>query len=324
MGGRAPGAAPVQAIQGAPLCGTSELERCRDEFLSYLALERNMSRLTVAAYERDISSYISFLLARGCEHPEQIDHHDTEAFARAKYDAGYARSSVSRALSAAKSWHRFMVREGLCTQHPTAGMKLPKSAHRLPDVISVEAVYKLLDQSFPANETGLRDCAMLEMLYGCGLRASELCGLTLSDLYLDENFIRVFGKGSKERLVPLVGSALFALKHYLDKGRDILAAHARKSAPASQVFLNARGQKISRQSVHSICERYGLAAGITGLHPHTLRHSFATHMLAGGADLRVLQELLGHADIATTQIYTHLDRTQISEVYRAAHPRAQS
>ena len=151
---------------------------------------------------------------------------------------------------------------------------------------------------------------------------SELCGLDLRDLYLDEEFMRVFGKGSKERLVPVMGSARAALEAYLAGPRAELAAHDRHARATGAVFLNKNGGRISRQSVHAMCERYGRLVGLEGLHPHTLRHSFATHMLAGGADLRVLQEILGHADISTTQIYTHVDRTQLQEVYLAAHPRA--
>ena len=162
----------------------------------------------------------------------------------------------------------------------------------------------------------------LEVLYGCGLRVSELCGLDLRDLYLDDEFMRVFGKGSKERVVPIVGSARSALAAYLAGPRAELAAHDRVRRGSAAVFLNKNGGRISRQSVHATCERYGRLVGIEGLHPHTLRHSFATHLLAGGADLRVLQEILGHADISTTQIYTHLDRSQLQEVYLAAHPRA--
>lgn len=152
---------------------------------------------------------------------------------------------------------------------------------------------------------------MLEVLYGCGLRASELCGLDVNEVYLDEGFVRVMGKGSKERLVPLVGTARRVLGTYLAEARSELFSHTGSASAPAAVFLNMRGTRLSRQSVHAICERYGRVVGIEGLHPHTLRHSFATHMLAGGADLRALQEILGHADIATTQIYTHVDRTQL-------------
>ena len=155
------------------------------------------------------------------------------------------------------------------------------------------------------------------------MRVSELTGLDIRDLYLDDEFVRVVGKGSKERLVPITGSALRVLHSYLTDGaRNDLLRHSRGTAISPAVFLNARGTRLSRQSVHGICERYGRMVGIEGLHPHTLRHSFATHMLAGGADLRALQEILGHADISTTQLYTHLDQTQLREVYLAAHPRA--
>ena len=164
---------------------------------------------------------------------------------------------------------------------------------------------------------------MLEVLYGCGLRVSELAGLDLSACYLDAGFLRIFGKGSKERLVPIVGSALVALSTYLDEGRPFL--HLTSSAASQDpraVFLNARGGRISRQSIFNVVERCGAAVGIAGLHPHVLRHAFASHMLAGGADLRVLQEILGHADISTTQIYTHVDREHIREEYYLSHPRA--
>lgn len=317
------GAVPVRAdIPAVPLTGATELERGRDEYLAHLSLERNLSANTVAGYRRDLDAYIAFLLERGIERPDEVSRRDVEDFVAAKRAAGYADTSVSRALSAAKGWHRFLVREGMARSHPTASIKLPKTADHLPDYLTVDQVTALLDQPFPDTPAGARDRAALEVLYGCGLRVSELCGLTERDLYLDDEFLRVLGKGSKERLVPIMGSALAALEAYLAGPRAELAAHARRGGPADAIFLNARGQRLSRQSVHAICERYGRLVGIERLHPHTLRHSFATHMLAGGADLRVLQEILGHADISTTQIYTHVDRTQVMEEYLAAHPRA--
>ena len=302
---------------------STELSRCCDEFLSHLSVERNLAENTIAAYRRDLAGYLAFLAERGITAPDEVTRRDVEDFIATRRDAGAAGSSIDRALSAVKGLHRFMVREGLATAHPTATIRAPKKDERLPEFITVVQARALLDQRFPDTAAGQRDRTVLEVLYGCGLRASELTGLNLGDLYLDEEFLRVVGKGSKERLVPIVGTARAALASYVDDGaRAELAAHARDVGAGSAVFLNARGGRLSRQSVHTLCERYGRAVGIEGLHPHTLRHSFATHMLAGGADLRVLQEILGHADISTTQVYTHLDRTQLREVYLAAHPRA--
>lgn len=286
-------------------------------------MERGLSRNTVDAYRRDLTGYLEFLAERGISRPDDVTRRAIEDFVAAKRDAGFAGSSIERALSAVKGFHRFMVREGLSSIHPTSAMRLPKKDERLPDFISIDDAIALLDQPFPDTPAGERDHAVLEVLYGCGLRVSELCGLDLADLYLDEEFLRVMGKGSKERLVPITGTARAAIASYCyDGARASLAAHARRTATNSAVFLNKNGGRLSRQSVHTLCERYGRAVGIEGLHPHTLRHSFATHMLAGGADLRVLQEILGHSDISTTQIYTHLDRTQLREVYLSAHPRA--
>lgn len=301
----------------------TELSRCRDEFLSHLAVERNLAANTIAAYRRDLSGYLAFLTARGIVRPDDVARRDVEDFVASRREAGAAGSSIDRALSAVKGLHRFMVREGLATAHPTAAIQAPKKDERLPEFITIAQAQALLDQPFPGTAAGTRDHAALEVLYGCGLRVSELTGLNLGDLYLDEEFLRVVGKGSKERLAPIAGSARRALASYIEDGaRAELAGHARGAGAGSAVFLNARGGRLTRQSVHALCERYGRAAGIEGLHPHMLRHSFATHMLAGGADLRVLQEILGHADISTTQVYTHLDRTQLRDVYLAAHPRA--
>lgn len=310
----APGALP--AVEPTPL------DRALADFLDCISVERGLSANTVAAYRRDLTTYLAFLADRGIADPDDIDRHDVEAFVADRHDGGYASSSVERSLSAVKSFHRFMAREGISAAHPTAAIRLPKKEDRLPDCLSIDAASELLDQKFPDTALGLRDHAELEVLYGCGLRVSELVGMDLKNLYLDDGFIRVFGKGSKERLVPIVGSAARTLTVYLENARDELAAHARGFSDGEAVFLNKNGRRLSRQAVHAACEHYGNLVGIEGLHPHTLRHSFATHMLAGGADLRALQEILGHADISTTQIYTHIDRTQLREVYLAAHPRA--
>lgn len=300
---------------------TTPLERCCAEYLGHLAVERGLSANTLAAYRRDLAAYRAFLAERGIDTPDAVTRRDIEDFVAARRAAGYASSSINRALSAVKGLHRFLVREGLTEAQPTSTVHFSRAEERLPDCLTIDQARALLEQPFPDTATGARDRAMLEVLYGCGLRASELSGLDADDLYLDDEFLRVRGKGSKERLVPIAGAAARALCAYLDGPRGELAAHARRGVSPA-VFLNARGGRISRQSVHAIVERAGRLVGIEGLHPHTLRHSFATHMLAGGADLRVLQEILGHASISTTQIYTHIDRTQLREVYLAAHPRA--
>lgn len=300
------------------------IERGINEYLDYLRVERGASPLTVEAYGRDLAGWAAWLAEEGgATEPDDVTRAHVERYSAHLHGLGYAASSVERAISAIKGLHRFLYADGLAASFPTADVKLPKKPDRLPETITVEQAFELLDQPFPPTCAGCRDHTMLEVLYGCGLRVSELCGLDLSEVYLDEGFLRVFGKGSKERLVPIVGSAARAMADYLSSGRPGLHGKAGSYAQdGAAVFLNARGGRISRQSVHHVVERAGAAVGIPGLHPHTLRHAFATHMLAGGADLRVLQEILGHADISTTQIYTHVDREHIRAEYYSAHPRA--
>ena len=296
-----------------------DLAAAKEEYLDYLRVERACSSNTIEAYGRDLDRYIDYLAGSGATGPGEVERPLVEAYVGALCDLGLAASSIERAVSAVKGFHRFMLREEISPTCPTADLPLPAKPRRLPDVISREDAAHLLDQPFPNTAAGLRDHAMLEVLYGCGLRVSELCGLDLRDADLDEELLRVFGKGSKERVVPILGAAARVLGEYLEQGRGELVG----KKPNAAVFLNVRGGRISRQSAHKIVERYGRVVGIEGLHPHTLRHSFATHLLEGGADLRVVQELLGHADISTTQLYTHLDRSHIRRVYLSAHPRAQ-
>lgn len=295
-----------------------DLARAREEYLGYLAVERGSSDNTVAAYGRDLERYVAWLAERGVSDPEDVTRPLVEGHVAALVEAGLAPASVERAVSAVKGFHRFMVADEICSAFPTSDLPLPAKPERLPEVLSVEQAARLLDQPFPSTPTGLRDHAILEVLYGCGLRVSELTGLDLRATLLDEGLLRVVGKGEKERVVPVLGAAASALSSYLDRGRGALAGRR----PCEAVFLNVRGGRLSRQSVHSIVEKYGCVAGLPGLHPHTLRHSFATHLLEGGADLRAVQELLGHANIATTQLYTHVDRSHIRRVYLEAHPRA--
>lgn len=292
------------------------------DFLAYLAIERGSSPNTVAAYRRDLARYETTLVDRSVASPASARRDDVTEHVRRLREAGLAASSIERNVAAIKSFHRFLVREGVTSENPTAGLPLPKVPVRLPESISIEDIERLLSQPFPADPSGYRDRAILEVLYGCGLRVSELIGLDTTAFDLEMGLVRVFGKGSKERLVPVGGAADRALREYLAHGRPYLRAKKATVRPDPvAVFLNQRGQRLSRQAVFGIVRTYGGRAGLD-LHPHTLRHSFATHMLQGGADLRALQEMLGHADISTTQVYTHVDRTHIMEEYLSTHPRA--
>lgn len=286
--------------------------------MGYLAFERGSSSHTVEAYGRDLERYVKALEEKGVTEPDDVTRPLIEEHLEHLAEEGYAPSSVERALSAIKSFHRFMLQEEISSVSPAAALPLPKKAERLPDVLSVRQALALLDQPFPKTAAGQRDRAIIEVLYGCGLRVSELTGLDIGAVSLEDEVVRVIGKGSKERLVPLMGSAHKALAEYLSDWRGELVS----SRSGAAVFLNVRGGRISRQSVFAIVERAGRVVGIDGLHPHTLRHSFATHMLQGGADIRIVQELLGHSSIQTTQLYTHLDRSHLRMAYLSAHPRA--
>ena len=235
-------------------------------------------------------------------------------------ERGYATSSVDRRVSAIKGLFRFLVREGLVRRNPADTLQLPKAPERLPDVLSASQMDELLSAPVERAPIPLRNRAILEVLYGCGLRVSECTGLDVADAVLDEGYLRVVGKGGKERIAPIAGAALRALVVYLEQARPALAKPFAK--PTAAVFLNARGGRLTRQGMHAIVADAGRTIGIANLHPHTLRHSFATHLLEGGADLRVIQEILGHSDISTTQIYTHVNRSHIRKEYLGAHPRA--
>lgn len=296
------------------------MQKLLDEFLAYLSVEKASSLNTVLAYKRDLQRYLSFLSTKKqYTNLRGVETADLEAHIAALSELGLSPKSIERAASAIKTFHRFLLAENYLTLDPAELLQLPRRAKKLPRVLSREEASALLDQHFLATAAEQRDRAMLEVLYGAGLRVSELCGLDLAQCLLDQELIRVRGKGNKERVVPLLGSALDALGDYLAHWRGQLCSTLRQT---QAVFLNQRGSRISRQGVFSIVEKRGRLAGIEGLHPHILRHSFATHLLGGGADLRIVQELLGHADIATTQLYTHIDRTQLRMVYLESHPRA--
>jgi len=239
------------------------------DFLGYLAVERGSSVNTTSAYRRDLDAYADFLLDRGVTDPGAVTREDVVAFVAHLQATGLAPASVERKVAAVKSFHKFLVRDGVTENHPTASMPLPKKPARLPDVVSIADVEKLLDQPFPEGPVGMRDRAILEVLYGCGLRASELSGLDLTDLELKDGFLRVFGKGGKERAVPLAGTALAALQEYVARARRLLKAKGRKSRQDPEaVFVNVRGGRLTRQTVFAIVRAYG---GRIGLDLHPLR-----------------------------------------------------
>ena len=302
------------------------MEDMIEEYLSHLSVERGSSPLTVKAYSHDLSLYHEFLsnkelgLSRApLQSFRDVQRSDIIEFEEYLLNAkDYAPSSLARAICCLKSFHKFLVRENYCDANPTASITLPRKAQNLPDVLSIDQVSSLIDQVSGDDSLTLRDRAILEVLYGCGLRVSELCGLDLDRIDAGEGFIIVLGKGGKERIVPFSGAAARTTQRYLEEGRPALA----KGTTSSAVFLNNRGGRLSRQSVFKMVQKAGLAIGVKDLHPHSLRHSCATHMLEGGADLRIIQDMLGHSDISTTQIYTHVQRSHIREEYLHAHPRA--
>ncbi len=289
------------------------------EFLAYMAVEKGCSPATIEAYRYDMYDFMAFLLDRHITDVVDVVRAHIIAYEGDLASRGYAATSIERHISMLKGFFRFCVRENYISFDPLATLNLPKTTQTLPDVLSIDQVNKMLSFPYEEGPRGLRNRAIMEVLYGCGLRVSELCGLKLFDCLLDEGFIRVLGKGNKERIVPISGIAHGALAVYLEKGRCGLI---RVGCGCDAVFLNVRGMALSRQSVHALVAQRGLLIHVKNLHPHTLRHSFASHLLEGGADLRAIQEMMGHADIATTQIYTHIDRIHIKEEYLAAHPRA--
>ena len=292
------------------------------EYALYLKVERNLSEASVENYSLDLHDYFAFMCSNRIDELSEISRENITDYIQDLYMRKYAPSSIERHVAAIKGFHKFCATEGMTKSDPANAVPLPKVPNRLPENISIEQISALLDQTFPTNPSGIRDHAILEVLYGCGLRVSELVGLEFDSLLLDDDLLRIFGKGHKERIVPCIGSARRALDEYLLNARPYLRTKEKLSQDAHAIFLNARGGRITRRSVCSIVEKYGRNVGLQGLHPHTLRHSFATHMLEGGADLRALQDMLGHSDISTTQIYTHVNREHIREEYLSTHPRA--
>ena len=300
--------------------------RAVDAWLTHLDVERGMSANTLAAYRRDLARWSAFLADVGVTRPEEVtEAHVTEFLARLREGDDehrpLAATSAARTLVAVRGLHRFLALEGSLDADPTRDVSPPRPPSRLPKAIALDDVERLLDAaSVGDTPASLRDRALLEVLYGTGARISEAIGLDVDDVDGEDGVVRLRGKGGKERLVPLGSYAARALEAWLVRGRPALAA-AGRGTPA--VFLNTRGGRLSRQSAWAVLRGAAERAGLSGhLSPHTLRHSFATHLLEGGADVRVVQELLGHASVTTTQIYTRVTVQQLREVYAQSHPRA--
>ncbi len=294
------------------------------DFLSYLELERGLSRNTLNAYRTDLLQFGEFLARRQADalaaRPSDIADFLAE-LATGNGRPPCSASTIHRKAACLRSFYKHLRREELIADDPTAALSAPRRSKKLPHVLNYSEVQKLLAAPRGDEPTTLRDRAMLEVMYACGLRASETIGLELSDLDLRQGFLRARGKGSKERLVPLGRQAIAAINAYLRGGRPKLVGER----PERKLFVNFRGGPLTRQGLYKIVQRHAREAGLAGkMSPHTLRHSFATHLLAGGCDLRAVQEMLGHADIATTQMYTHLSGDQLKEVYFQSHPRAVS
>jgi len=289
-----------------------------DLFMNYLAVERGLARNTLDAYGRDLSRYLAWLQRHGVTHPEDISVPLLLGFLASLKDAGLAPRSRSRALVALRTFHKFLVSERLCALNPTGQVAAPRSMAPLPKTMSPHDVEALLASPKGEAPLAVRDRAMLEILYATGLRVSELVTLKLTDLQLDVGYLTAFGKRSKQRIVPLGTLAIDELRGYLAVARPRLD----KAGGASFVFLNRSGEGLTRQGFWKIIKRRAREAGIyRNITPHTLRHSFATHLLENGADLRSVQAMLGHADIATTQIYTHVTRERLRQLHAQHHPR---
>jgi integrase/recombinase XerD len=289
-----------------------------DEFINYMNIERGLSGNTTRSYRSDLKKFISFLGEKGKHGFEKVKRDDVMDFLMAEKDRGLQPSSLSRALVSIRMFFRFMTIEGYLRRDVTEVIESPRLWKRLPQVLSISEVELLLRQPDISTTQGLRDRALLEVLYASGLRASELVGLRVEDVNLQSGFVQAWGKGGKERIVPLGRKAAKAIEEYLKKSRPLLLK--KKSSP--HLFISRLGKLFTRGWLWCLMKKYITQAGIKKkVSPHTLRHSFATHILSRGADLRVIQELLGHSNIGTTQIYTHVDRERLKEVHRKFHPR---
>ncbi|MCU0651865.1 MAG: site-specific tyrosine recombinase XerD [Candidatus Omnitrophica bacterium] len=289
-----------------------------DAFLNYISVERGLSKNTVISYREDLKSFSRFITGRKIESLSAASRADIGNFMLAEKDKGISANSISRRIAAIKSFYRFLVRERFLKNDPTSLIDSPKLWKKIPDALSVNEVEALLSAPDIRQAQGIRDRAILETLYATGMRVSEASNLRADNVNLEIGFLRCIGKGNKERVIPLGKKAIISIKRYQEAVRQ----HFLKQNTSDFLFLNRFGRKLSRQSIWKLIQRYAKEASIKKhIKPHTLRHSFATHLLEHGADLRSVQEMLGHSNISTTQIYTHIDKDRLKSIHRMFHPR---
>jgi integrase/recombinase XerD len=296
-------------------------EKDLQRYLVYLEMERGLSLNTLASYKQELEKWWNFLVGKKLNHLG-ISEEEALDFIKGESEKGQAQSSQSHLISVLRSFYHYLVAEGKIDGNPITAIPFPRKWKLLPKYMTVDQVSQLLELPDTASPFGQRDKAVLELMYATGLRISEVAGLKMENLYMDENFVRVMGKGSKERIVPFGKKAEQALHRYLEDGRPALLKNARAAGSSNVVFLNRSGQRLSRQGLWKIIKGYGKRLGVSAiLTPHTLRHSFATHLVEKGADLRSVQMMLGHASISTTEIYTYVSRDRVKKVYDRFHPR---
>ena len=290
-----------------------------EEFVNYISIERGLAKNTLLAYRRDLQKYLEYMERGGRSHIQQVSRDRVTAYMYDQKQKGLSTTSICRSLAAIKMFHRFLVRERLAKEDPTNLVDTPKLWKRVPEVLSTGEIEAMIKASQGRKKQNIRDHAILELFYASGMRVSELVELKVENVNFDIGYVRCIGKGRKERIIPIGKRAQEAIKKYCEKTRNELV----KSQITSVLFVSRLGKKVSRQSVWKIIKQYAKKANIKKtIKPHTLRHSFATHLLEGGADLRSVQEMLGHSDISTTQIYTHVDRERLKSVHKQFHPRA--
>lgn len=296
------------------------MQEVLNRYVSYLEVEKNASPYTVRNYSSDLIDFLNFLRDKGVNSLKEVDRHILRDYLSRLTDKGIVKASLARKLSAIRSFYRYLMREGILSQNPLEGTSSPKQDKRLPSFLTIEEVKRLLSAPNLSTPQGLRNRALIELIYASGLRVSELAKLNLEQLDLDSREIRVWGKGSKERVALMGKPAASALASYLKEGRPKLLGQKKSSA----LFINRQGERLIERRVQKIIEECAKGAGIgKRVYPHLLRHSFATHLLDGGADLRVVQELLGHSSLSSTQVYTHVTRSQAKKIYLKAHPMAE-